>query len=118
MAANAGDLYGSAHLKSSWDIWGARTLILTGVAANICAFFTGIDAYMRGFSLVVPPDCVASNTLEENRHAIEEMGSILKADLRPSEEIDFAKLQIAKAKTSRATTKPRTQKANFTAVKW
>ena len=71
--------------------------------------FTANDAYMRGFSLVVPPDCVASNTLEENRHAIEEMRSILKADVPPSEKIDFVKLQTAKRNTSRSTTQSWTQ---------
>jgi hypothetical protein len=38
----------------------------------------------------LPRDCVASNTLDENRHAIEEMRTVLKADVRNSEEIDFA----------------------------
>jgi nicotinamidase-related amidase len=38
---------------------GARTLILTGVAGNICVFFTANDAYMRDFGLVVPSDCLA-----------------------------------------------------------
>src|SRR5262245_16692834 len=32
---------------------------------------------------VVPADCVASNTEEENRHALEQMRKVLKADIRP-----------------------------------
>jgi nicotinamidase-related amidase len=79
----------STTLEILLEHLGATTLILTGLAANICVLFTANDAYMRGFSLIVPPDCVASNTLEENRHAIEEMRTILKADVRNSEEIDF-----------------------------
>ncbi len=80
----------STTLEILLEHLGAKTLILTGLAANICVLFTANDAYMRGFSLIVPPDCVASNTREENRHAIQEMRTILKADVRDSSEIVFA----------------------------
>jgi nicotinamidase-related amidase len=48
-------------------------VILTGMAANICVLFTANDAYVRDFHLVVPADCVASNTEGENRYALEQM---------------------------------------------
>jgi nicotinamidase-related amidase len=57
-----------------------RSVILTGIAGNICVLFTANDAYMRDFSLIVPSDCVASNTEDENRHALEQMAKVLKAD--------------------------------------
>jgi nicotinamidase-related amidase len=66
-----------------------RTVILTGMAANICILFTANDAYMRDYHLVVPADCVASNTVEENTHALRQMEQILKADVTPSEGIDL-----------------------------
>jgi nicotinamidase-related amidase len=66
-----------------------RTVILTGMAANICILFTANDAYMRDYHLVVPADCVASNTVEENAHALRQMERILKADVTPSEGIDL-----------------------------
>jgi nicotinamidase-related amidase len=72
---------------------GARTLILTGVAGNICILFTANDAYMRDYHLVVPADCVASNSEEENRHALEQMRTVLKADVTPSTELDLAGLR-------------------------
>lgn len=62
---------------------GARRLILTGMAANICVLFTANDAYMRGFQLWVPADCVASNTSRENEFALQQMCTVLKADIRP-----------------------------------
>jgi nicotinamidase-related amidase len=71
---------------------GARTLILTGVAGNICVFFTANDAYMRDFRLVVPADCVASNTTRENDYALEQMAQILKADTAPSADLDLERL--------------------------
>ena len=67
----------------------AKTVILTGMAANICVLFTANDAYMRDFRLWVPRDCVASNSEEENNHALEQMRQVLKADIRPSTEIVF-----------------------------
>ena len=76
----------------------ARTLIITGVAANICVLFTANDAYMRDFNLFVPRDCVASNTTEENDHALEEMRAVLKADVRESKEIDFEAILSAPAR--------------------
>src|SRR5687768_295803 len=59
-----------------------KVVVLTGIAANICVLFTANDAYMRDFHLVVPSDCVASNTEEENRYALEQMRVVLKADVR------------------------------------
>jgi nicotinamidase-related amidase len=72
---------------------GARTLILTGVASNICVLFTANDAYMRDFYIVVPSDCVAANEEVENAHALQQMEQVLKADITPSSEIDFEALK-------------------------
>jgi nicotinamidase-related amidase len=68
------------------------TLILTGIAANICVLFTANDAYMRDYKLYVPRDCVASNTSKETVGALDQMKRLLKADIRQSGEIDFKRL--------------------------
>ncbi len=65
------------------------SLILTGVATNICVLFTANDAYMRDFRLFVPSDCSAANTLEEHHNALAQMERALKADIRPSPELDI-----------------------------
>lgn len=70
----------------------AKTLILTGFAGNICVLFTANEAYMRDFSLIVPSDCVASNTEEENNHALQQMKKVLKANITPSEQIELEPL--------------------------
>ena len=67
----------------------ARTLIITGVAGNICVLFTASDAFMRDFHIVIPADCVASNDAEENAQALEQMKKVLKADITPSTELDL-----------------------------
>ena len=77
----------STTLDTLLEYLEVRALILTGIAANICVLFTANDAYMRDFQLAVPPDCVASNTAEENAHALGQMHTLLKADIRPSVEL-------------------------------
>ena len=66
----------------------ADTLILTGIAGNICVLFTASDGYMRDFNLVIPQDCVASETEADNQHALAYMSKVLKADTRLSTDID------------------------------
>jgi nicotinamidase-related amidase len=74
------------------DYLGVETVILTGIAGNICVLFTAHDAFLRDFRIFVPSDCVASNTEEDNLAALEQMERTLKADVRPAEEIDLLAL--------------------------
>ena len=67
----------------------AKHLILTGIAGNNCVLFTANDAYMRDFKLLVPADCVVSNTAEENRYALKQMEDILKADTTVASRLDL-----------------------------
>lgn len=68
---------------------GPRRLIITGIAGNFCVLFTANDAYMRDYELLIPADCVASNTKQDNRQALELMRNFLKADIRLSARIKF-----------------------------
>ena len=79
----------------------ANTLILTGIAGNICVLFTASDGYMRDFNLLVPQDCIASETEADNQHALAYMAKVLKADTRPSTEIDFKAMARQKLDESR-----------------
>jgi nicotinamidase-related amidase len=72
---------------------GASTLILTGIAGNICILFSANDAYMRDFNVIVPADCVVSNTEAENRHALEQMQKVLKADITSSADLDLQEIR-------------------------
>jgi nicotinamidase-related amidase len=67
---------------------GAEALILTGVAGNFCVLFTAHDAYMRDYRLVVPSDCVASQTRTEDRWALAHLAKVTKADVKHSRSID------------------------------
>jgi nicotinamidase-related amidase len=69
------------------------TLIITGIAANICVLFTANDAYMRDYRLFVPSDCVAANSDEDRDYSVRQMKAILKADIRQSSSIDLTALK-------------------------
>jgi len=69
---------------------GATRLIVTGFATDICVLFTATDAYMREYALWIPADCVAADTSEHSRAALEHMANILKAETRPSVELELA----------------------------
>jgi nicotinamidase-related amidase len=77
----------STTLDTLLEYLGVEALILTGVAANICVLFTANDAYMRDLRLIVPSDCVASNTKELNDYALAQMQSVLKAEIHLSSDL-------------------------------
>lgn len=85
----------STALDTLLEYLGVRDVIITGIAANICVLFTANDAYMRDLRLAVPSDCVASNSKEENDHALLQMRTILKADIRPSAALRFSRRGLA-----------------------
>ncbi len=71
---------------------GVQRLILTGIAAENCVLFTASDAYMRDYHLFVPRDAVASASEREAEHALRQLESLLKADTRPTTELDIERL--------------------------
>lgn len=80
----------STSLAILLDYLQVKTLILTGIAGNICVLFTANDAYQRDFRLHVPRDCVASNNQEENETALQQMEQVLQAATQESGEIELA----------------------------
>jgi nicotinamidase-related amidase len=75
----------------------AKTLVIAGITGNICVLFTANDAFMRDFHLIIPQDCVASITEEENRNAILQMETVLKADTTPSTRLQLPAQKNASA---------------------
>ncbi len=103
----------STTLDILLDYLQVKTLILTGLTGDICVLFTANDAYMRDFHLVVPSDCVASNDPAENEHALETMRRLLKADTRPSVEIDLEELKRDARRDDEEEPKPQPQSQQF-----
>ena len=65
------------------------TLILTGFAADLCVLFTAHDAHMRGFRLMVPSDCTASNSPAITERALAHLRDALSVSIAPSFEIEL-----------------------------
>ena len=68
-----------------------RRVIVAGIAGNICVLFTANDAYMRGLRIYAPADCVVSNTVEDNAHALRQIEIVLKGRTEPSTELTFGR---------------------------
>jgi nicotinamidase-related amidase len=82
----------STTLDTLLEYLGPRTLILTGIATDMCVLFTAGDAYMRDFYVVVPEDCVAAAGAEASERALELMRHVLKVDTTPSTRLDLEQL--------------------------
>jgi nicotinamidase-related amidase len=78
--------YGTA-LNTLLHTLKVNTLILSGIAGNICVLFTANDAYMREFNLVVPENCIASVSEDDNQYALTMMKNVLKAEIVDSGDI-------------------------------
>jgi len=57
---------------------GVKEVILTGVVTNICVLYTAADAYMRGYAVTVPEDCVAGLNEDDHRFALRQIKEVLK----------------------------------------
>jgi nicotinamidase-related amidase len=84
---------------------GAETLILTGIATDICILFTANDAYMRDYRIVVPRDCVAANSRRKTEFALEQIRVVLKGSTPGSRSVRFgaSRRRPAAAVSSRPT---------------
>ncbi len=86
-------------LHTLLDYMGARRLVLTGVAADVCVLFTALDAYVRDFEVVIPEDCVAALTPTHRDEALQYARRVLHADTTPSARIDMATLLRERSKS-------------------
>jgi nicotinamidase-related amidase len=68
---------------------GVTSLVLTGVAADICVLFTAADAHMREYKLHVPADAVAGVDADRKQWGLTLMQDSMSADTRPSAECSF-----------------------------
>lgn len=56
---------------------GIEELVLTGCVSNICILYTAADAVMKGYSVIVPTDCVAHIDPAEGEFAFNQMKNVL-----------------------------------------
>ncbi len=62
----------------------AHTLVLAGLATDICVQMTAMDATLRGYKLWVPSDCTAAESAPHKKAALAYMSRVLKANVRRS----------------------------------
>lgn len=65
------------------DQIGARSVVLAGLATDICVQLTAADAFLRGLKVHVPEDCTAAELPQKKAIALAYMRDILKCDTRP-----------------------------------
>lgn len=77
--------YYSCFYKTSLDKLlkklGTTHLILTGVVTNICILYTTADAYMRGYKVTIPRNCVAALKKNEHQFALQQMRRVFRAEI-------------------------------------
>ena len=83
----------STSLEVLLSYLGAKKLIVTGFAGDICVLFTANDAFMRDYELLIPADCMASETAAANTSARKHMKRFLHADVRDSRALRRADLR-------------------------
>ncbi len=63
---------------------GAKSLVIVGVATDSCVLASVQDAHMRGYTLHVPRDAVASKSPARSRRALALMEDAMQIDTRPA----------------------------------
>ena len=61
--------------------------MLTGVLTNCCVQYIAGEAFIRGYRIIVPPDCVEALSREEHDAAVEYVKFWYKADTTPSRDV-------------------------------
>ncbi|GAA6121621.1 isochorismatase family cysteine hydrolase [Acidovorax sp. FG27] len=63
---------------------GARKLVITGLAADMCVLLTATDARMAGYEVWVPEDCTAAESAVRKSRALGQLHDVFKCSVRPS----------------------------------
>jgi nicotinamidase-related amidase len=64
-----------------------RRLVLVGQVTEQCILYSALDAYIRHFEVVVPPDAVAAIHADLHKAALEMMRINMDADLTPAADV-------------------------------
>jgi nicotinamidase-related amidase len=57
---------------------GTKRIVITGLSTESCVLYTAVDAFMRGFQVEVPEECVAGLSEGDHRFALRQIGKYLK----------------------------------------
>lgn len=85
-------------LDTLLDHLGAKRVILTGIAGDVCVLLTAAGADLRDYLVSVPVDCTASVRVTDNQAALAYMKRVLHADITESGMSDLEQLRDEQAK--------------------
>lgn len=71
-----------------------ETLILCGISTESCILFTATDAYLHSYKLILPKDCLASESKAKLQKALAIMKESLHAKVLSSTELNFSKNHV------------------------
>ena len=74
----------ASPLELLLDKMGSRSLVMAGLATDICIQLSAGDAYLRGLRVRVPEDCTAAQSEARKQTALAYMREVLKCDTRAS----------------------------------
>lgn len=74
------------ELLRSHDV---RRVVLVGQVTEQCVLYSALDAYLRGFELIVPPDAVAHIDADLGRAAVQMMERNMHVDVGPAAACDL-----------------------------
>jgi nicotinamidase-related amidase len=81
----------ATSLKPLLEDLGTRTLVLTGMATNLCVLMSAHDGHMHGYKLVVASDCCAAESDFDHDVALRQLETFCHARIRRGDEVAFAK---------------------------
>ena len=73
-----------SHLLNVEEV---ERLVLVGQVTEQCILYSALDAYLRGFQVVVPPDAVAHIDADLAKASLRMMGENMHVDLTPADDV-------------------------------
>jgi nicotinamidase-related amidase len=74
------------HLLRAAEV---ERVVLSGQVTEQCILYSALDAYIRGYEMVVPPDAVAHIDRELSQAALKMMASNMHAELTAVADLEF-----------------------------
>lgn len=69
--------FNKTTLEETLNKLNIEELVLTGCVSNICILYTAADAVMKGYSVIVPTDCIGHLDQDEGEFAFNQMKNVL-----------------------------------------
>ena len=81
------DIFFNTDMDEMLRGMGVKRLVLTGVVTEICVQNSAAGAFLRGYEIAVPEDCVASPDESAHRASLEYMKHVYGANVTNSNEL-------------------------------